>query len=92
VDGDWEPSPAIAKQEEDEDEFWGEEEFEPIEGCTEKNVGWMRISPIMIMLNSTTCWIVAMISGRCSTNDLPPLLSGKLAHGTWVLHDTLLGG
>jgi hypothetical protein len=48
VDGDWEPSPAIAKQEEDEDEFGGEEEFEPIEGCTEKNVGWMRILPIMI--------------------------------------------
>ncbi|KAH7371728.1 hypothetical protein BKA66DRAFT_182169 [Pyrenochaeta sp. MPI-SDFR-AT-0127] len=45
VDAEWEPSSAIAvggQQAEEQDVF------EPINGCTEKNVGWMRIAPNMI--------------------------------------------
>ncbi|KAH8693417.1 hypothetical protein GQ44DRAFT_719628 [Phaeosphaeriaceae sp. PMI808] len=51
VDGNWEPdpSPAIAeKKEEDEDDFSQEGALEPIDGCAEEDVGWMRISPFMI--------------------------------------------
>lgn len=54
VKGDWEPLSAIGattqqdRMEEDA-EFEGEKDvYEPIEGCTEKDVGWMRIAPDMI--------------------------------------------
>jgi hypothetical protein len=44
VDANWEPSPP----EEQEDDGWEAETWEPIEDCTEKDVGWMCISPIML--------------------------------------------
>jgi hypothetical protein len=46
VDSNWELSSESEKQE-DED-FWGQEILEPIEGCTEEDVGWMRIAPLLI--------------------------------------------
>ncbi|KAH7401429.1 hypothetical protein BKA66DRAFT_436568 [Pyrenochaeta sp. MPI-SDFR-AT-0127] len=51
VDGNWEPDPppVIAEEkEEEEKDFWPEETLAPIGGCTEKDVGWMRIAPHMI--------------------------------------------
>ncbi|KAH7078677.1 hypothetical protein BKA63DRAFT_249087 [Paraphoma chrysanthemicola] len=43
VKADWEP------EVEEDAEFEREKDiYEPIEGCTEKDVGWMRIAPIMI--------------------------------------------
>ena len=44
VDANWEPSPP----EELEDYDWQPETWEPIDECTEEDVGWMRISPIML--------------------------------------------
>jgi hypothetical protein len=41
VDADWEPD-SIREEDEEPDDF------EEIEGCTEEDVGWMRVSPIMI--------------------------------------------
>lgn len=41
VDANWEPSPP----EEQQDDFCEPEIWESIEACTEKDVGWMRISP-----------------------------------------------
>lgn len=45
VDADWEPSavPAVGGQQGEEQDV-----LAPIDGCTEKNVGWMRIAPNMI--------------------------------------------
>jgi hypothetical protein len=47
IDGSWEPL-AESQQEEEEDDGWEKEVLEPIEGCTEEDVGWMRIMPLMI--------------------------------------------
>lgn len=44
VDANWESCPP-EKQEDDE---WEPEIWEPIEGCTEKDVGWMRMAPDML--------------------------------------------
>jgi hypothetical protein len=41
VDANWEP--ATVREEDEEPDG-----FEEIEGCTEEDVGWMRVSPIMI--------------------------------------------
>ncbi|KAF2996790.1 hypothetical protein E8E13_000202 [Curvularia kusanoi] len=48
VDGNWEPLTESEQDEEHEDDEWGKEVVEPIEGCTEEDVGWMRIAPLMI--------------------------------------------
>jgi len=48
VDGDWESSDESQQAEEQEDGLWEKEILEPIDGCTEEDVGWMRISPYMI--------------------------------------------
>jgi hypothetical protein len=50
VKADWEPLHASDQQAEGEgdEEFEYRDRCEPIEGCTEKDVGWMRIAPIMI--------------------------------------------
>jgi hypothetical protein len=63
VDADWEQKTEDQKAEEHEDEEWWEEEkLEPIDGCTEEHVGWMRIAPFMInadfyeMLNGDEYW------------------------------------
>jgi hypothetical protein len=54
VDGNWTPSHTITTEgqqaeEQDSDDFWWKEEpLEPIDGCTEEDVGWMRIAPHMI--------------------------------------------
>lgn len=40
VDAEWEPTPLDEDKEPDI--------FEPIDGCKEKHVGWMRIAPHMI--------------------------------------------
>jgi hypothetical protein len=44
VDANWEPAPP----EEQKDDEWEPETWEPIEECTEKDVGWMCISPTML--------------------------------------------
>lgn len=46
VDAYWEPS--SPDHTELEDEFGGPEFFEPIDGCTEENVGWMLIAPYLL--------------------------------------------
>jgi len=52
VDGNWEPdlplTIASEEAEEEEHDFSQDEALEPIEGCIEKDVGWMRIAPYMI--------------------------------------------
>jgi hypothetical protein len=53
VDGNWEPDPAITAEgqqaeEEVDGNSWEDETLEPIDGCTEKDVGWMLIAPHMI--------------------------------------------
>jgi hypothetical protein len=54
VDADWEPSsPDDAEQ---EDEFGGSEAFEPIGGCTENDIGWMRIAPHMVNTDFYDDW------------------------------------
>lgn len=46
IDANWKPYSEIFPEEEpDEDP---EELFEPIEGCEDENVGWMKIAPYMI--------------------------------------------
>ncbi|KAJ4371531.1 hypothetical protein N0V83_004750 [Neocucurbitaria cava] len=45
VDADWEPSSTIAAGDQQIEE---QDVFEPIDGCTEKDVGWMRIAPSML--------------------------------------------
>ena len=47
VDATWEPL-GEQEDEEQEDDEWPGEFWEPIEGCTEKDVGWMRITPLVI--------------------------------------------
>lgn len=44
VDANWKPSPPEVQQ----DDGWEPETWEPIEDCTEEDVGWMRISPMML--------------------------------------------
>jgi hypothetical protein len=48
VDGNWEPSVESQQVEEQEDYGWAQEIWEPIDGCTEEDVGWMRVAPHMI--------------------------------------------
>jgi hypothetical protein len=48
VDGNWQPSPESQQDEEQEDYDWEQETLKPIDGCTEEDVGWMRIAPHMI--------------------------------------------
>ncbi len=47
IDADWKPLSELASDGGDVD---AEEEdvHEPIDGCTEENVGWMRIAPHMV--------------------------------------------
>jgi hypothetical protein len=55
VNSSWEPIPAVTvvkveqADEQDDDDWWNQEELlDPIDGCTEDDVGWMRIEPFMI--------------------------------------------
>lgn len=48
VDGNWEPLAESQQDGEQEDDGWEKEVLELIEGCTEEDVGWMRIAPHMI--------------------------------------------
>jgi hypothetical protein len=54
VNANWEPSsPDDAEQ---EDGFSGPETFDPIDGCTEKDVSWMRIAPLMVNTDFYDDW------------------------------------
>jgi hypothetical protein len=45
VDGNWEPSPAQQGGEQEDDYVEEAEILEPIYGCTEEDIGWVRIAP-----------------------------------------------
>jgi hypothetical protein len=74
--GNREPSsPDDAEQ---EDGFGGSETFDSIDGCTEKDVGWMRIARLWLTQSFATIGAAIRISGPFSTNGLPRFLSVEL--------------
>ena len=48
VDGNWKPLAESQRDLEQEDDGWEKEFLEPIDGCMEEDVGWIRIAPYMI--------------------------------------------